>query len=65
MCAGELCRSLTLLPTWTTVAMPETSNRAYLQKEEHNPAKRLQNAELDDKPKHEDVHQQQQHQPIV
>ena len=45
--------------------MTEQQGQAYLQEEEHNPAKRLQNTELDDKPKQEDVHQQQQHQPIV
>ena len=38
---------------------------AYLQEEEHDPAEGLQNAELDDKPKHEDVHQQQQQHPVV
>jgi len=48
-----------------TVTATKAVTGACLQEEEHDPAKRLQNAELDDKPKHEDVHQQQQHQPIV
>jgi len=47
------------------VAVTDKQQQAYLQEEEHDPAKRLQNAELEYKPKHEDVHQQQQHQPIV